>query len=406
MKHSKPLTLWALGALLLVLSYLLVSTASDQSRWENPLSLFGTRDFIAFWGGIQVIARGKNPYQAEEVLKVQQEVYPNYTEAQVFLNPPFAIPLFYPLLRWSFSVSYLLWMLVNVSALFGSVFILLKAMDAGRRTRIFSFVGTLLFLPALYCLWMGQLSILMLYFFMIGWNFWQKKRFLLSGAFFALLGLKPHLVLVVGMAFVVETLRHRRFSAALGFLSTLVFLALSAELLLPNAFQRWRAMDFDPLLYRTSSLSTFIRLVLLDVDGSAAFWPIPVVALLAMTVVAFWQIRFQPRLRWDGALSGYMVLSLLCAPYVWFYDYVLLLPVQTVMLCWASSGKSGQIDREELRGIYSMLFIYLVLMCSSFITKSLEAYIVFPLLMGLFWQGKRKRSVVAGENNSKESGSS
>jgi hypothetical protein len=78
----------------------------------------GSRDSIAYWSAVQAFIRGENPYDLNTLITIQRSGVPNLESPQLFLNPPWAIPLLLPLFRWNFATSALLLLASNISITF------------------------------------------------------------------------------------------------------------------------------------------------------------------------------------------------------------------------------------------------------------------------------------------------
>ena len=87
-----------------------------------PGPVQGMRDFVAFWATGQLLAHHANPYDAAALLQLERAAgFPSHYDVMYMLNPPWNLPLVYPLGFLNASNASILWSLIEVGCFAGSV---------------------------------------------------------------------------------------------------------------------------------------------------------------------------------------------------------------------------------------------------------------------------------------------
>jgi hypothetical protein len=115
---------------------------------------FGGRHYVAYWSAFQVLRQGGNPYDPRTIFAAQRHLRPDAEDAQLFLYPPWMLIILAPLLSLNFTLSYHLWLALNL--LFTISIVVLTRNCIPRLCRIFLCLAHRLFLYAPVgcdCLW-------------------------------------------------------------------------------------------------------------------------------------------------------------------------------------------------------------------------------------------------------------
>src|ERR1700735_1903963 len=82
----------------------------------------GTRDFITYWASSQQLIHHSNPYDEDNLLQLEDSAgFPPGMPFMVMRNPPFALPLIFPLGFFSEKAAAGLWSLLLLGSLVASV---------------------------------------------------------------------------------------------------------------------------------------------------------------------------------------------------------------------------------------------------------------------------------------------
>jgi len=302
---------WLSSAATLVL-FLMVHVSSQMG---------GNRDFVVYWATGRQLVQHHNPYDRvalallEHAAGLPQKYSVGYTR-----NPPWALPLVYPLGFLSLRAAAILASLVLIAALVASVRILLRIYGVGN---VIVQALAYLFAPALICLVWGQTSLLVLLGLALFLRFHTERPFV-AGAALWLCMLKPHLLLplaVVLLAWIVITRNYRILAGAA---AALIASAALTLLLDPQAFTQYAQMmsssgyERDPI----PAISVLLRTRLTPNFMPLQFVPVAVATVWA--IVYFWRRRRT----WEWPRDGNLLLlvSLVASPYAYLNDHLIALP--------------------------------------------------------------------------------
>jgi hypothetical protein len=283
--------------------------------------VLGSRDFVVYWATGQQLAHHANPYDGAALLRIERAAgLPKENGAMFMRNPPTALPLAYPLGFLGLRTASMLWSLLLLACLAGSVRILWVMHGRPKNRRVLLGYS---FGPALICLINGQASLFVLLGLVLFLRLHRARPFL-AGVSLWLCALKPHLFLpfgVVLLAWIAVTRSYRLLAGA----SVAIAASCAATYAIdPHSWAEYLQMartsgmqsDFIPCL------SFYLRLWI----NPNAMW----LQYLPAVLGCIWALYyFWPRRRaWDWMNQGspLMLVSILAAPYSWLYDQVLVIP--------------------------------------------------------------------------------
>lgn len=370
-------------ALLLFLSAMVVGHRSGMQSFngvvEQVAAAYAQRDFAQYYAASQIARHGGDPYAPEGVLAVQRAVGYTGQYPVMMWNPPWLILLLSPFfLDWSFGAAALLWIVFNVAAMLIVVSLIL---DLARRppgahgkqaesvSRIVPpppllIAAALTFYPWLDNLRSGQLGTFLLLFAVIGIWCFANRRDVLCGAAWAVLSVKAHLFLPFFAALAVIILSARRWRIALSALLTTGLLVLLADIFYPTLSGRWlssliHTADVTKVIsvfeWRSETFVAWLRGIVYDLTGERAdslmLW-LPLVVVGATLFITSFKLRHFPH--W-GPLLMLLAISVVAAPYGWFSDYTLVLPLQIVLVDRLSTAGSARLNPTALLPIIVQL---------------------------------------------------
>jgi hypothetical protein len=279
----------------------------------------GGKDFIEYWAAAQGLVHG-NPYDHDFILGIQRAAGFTPARPEYWYSPPPAFLLALPLGYVSAHTGLVLWTIFHFSCLSLSLWLLWRL--HGRPDSLLHLFGYL-FAPAVICLGAGQISIYFLLGVTLFLTFHRSRLFLAGMALFPCI-LKPHLFLPFALVLLLWIVSRKAYWIAAGFLATVAAgggLALAYD---PHIWSHYTGMmKTEGMLNEyIATLSVSLRFV---VDRHAAWIQfIPAWAACGWAVWYFWTRRT----RWNWMDQGLLVLlvSVMCAPYGWFFDESVLLP--------------------------------------------------------------------------------
>jgi hypothetical protein len=235
-------------------------------------------------------------------------------------NPPWTLPLVFPLGYFSLQIGSALWSLFMVACLVASVYLLwaMHGRPKGKRQLLGYTFG-----PAFICLITGQITVLALLGLVLFLR-WNRSRPFMAGMALWLCALKPHLFLPFGVVLLIWIFVARTYRLMAG---AAFALAASCGLIVaidPMAFAQYSrmvrtsGMDRDYIPCLSTLLRTWI--------SPNTLW----IVFVPPAVACVWAIcYFWPRRRtWDWSRDGspLMLVSVMMAPYTWLFDQVLVIP--------------------------------------------------------------------------------
>lgn len=297
-------------------------TAAALFLCAVPLAghMAGSRDFVSYWATGQQLVHHANPYDRASVSQMEHAAGLDAGAVLIMRNPPWALPLAWPLGFLGLRVAALLWSLMLAGCLVVSVEIVRRLHGSPGNTIHWLGLG---FTPALICLTMGQTALLALLGLALFLRFY-KERPLAAGVALWLCALKPHLFLPFGVALLAWVVYARAWKLLAGAGTALAASSALAFAIAPHAWPDYAQMLRSPLVNSEyiPCLADALRHWL---------WPqitwtqyVPAAAECVWALVYFWRRRA----RWDWVKNSgpLMLVSLLFAPYVWLYDQCLAIP--------------------------------------------------------------------------------
>ena len=301
------------AGVLLTVSICFLAYTTSKERIAN-------RDFIEYWAAGQQLIHGENPYAAHSILAIERSVGWHGLAPIIMFNPPSGLLLTLPLGIVSPKTGYLLWSLFALGSWLGSIHMLWNM--NGRPNNDLHFIGYF-YAPALACFVLGQMA----EFVLLGLTlflYFHRTRPSLAGVALVLCALKPHLFLPFGAVLLVWTVAHRAYRLLSGAAIALAISCVVPLILDPSIYSQYAAMA------RTSRVKTLIIPTLSELLRVAvnpnAFW-LQFLPAFAGCLWAIWYFR-RHRTVWDWRTHGplLMLVSVVVAPYAWYFDGTVLLP--------------------------------------------------------------------------------
>ena len=283
-------------------------------------SLAGSRDFVSYWAtGRQLIAHA-DPYDRQAVAAVEHAAGLNVKAVLIMRNPPWALPLAYPLGYLPLRIAGVLWSLLLLACLLVSVR-MARELYGSPPNRIHWLAWA--FTPAIICITMGQTALFALLGLVLFLRLHQRRPFA-AGAALWLCALKPHLFLPFATALLAWIVVSRGYKLLAGGAAALALSSAAAFLIDPHAWRDYIRLMRSPAVENEfiPCLASAIRQWLAPQDPWLQYVP----AMLACAWALGYYWRRRARWDWTTGASPLMLVSLLAAPYCWFYDQCLAIP--------------------------------------------------------------------------------
>ena len=281
----------------------------------------GKRDFVEYWASGQQLRHHANPYDGAAILPMERAVgLPTDIPAMVMGNAPSALLLVFPLGFVSAQFGELLWVLFLFACLIVSVR-MVWAMHGSPPNKLHYLGYT--FAPALMCLGVGQVSLLILLGYVLFLRLHKSSPFL-AGASLWFCALKPQLFLPFGVVLLAWIVVSKSYRIFVGAISAFAVTTLIAYLLDPRAWAQYHTMmvasRYDKIPIPCLSI------VLRRVISPGTMW----LQYLPAAVGCIWAFAWfrKHRDHWDWIEHGspLILVSVLVAPYTWLIDQAILVP--------------------------------------------------------------------------------
>jgi len=341
-----------------------------------PVALFtkiGGEDLLALWSGTTTWLQGGNPYSAEDLQIAQRAVGWSREEVQIFLNPPWGLGLLAPLGVMGFDVarcfviflSALCFLVIPglVQDLFGGT------LPRSPRRALLAWLST----PALHCLLLGQLSLILTASLLLSLRFSIRQQPWRASALLVPLALKPQLFLIVGL---VLALKQPRMLFRAFLLAVIVTAAVTAYS--PGIFNEWLEQEFSPLQWQTSTLVTMVRLWLQGASNVPPTWPVFIVPAIGVILCCTWMHLTRRTSNTTLHLVSGLLFSLAFAPYAYLYDYTLLMIPHVLFVL-------GLPNRAAGTALLLSIAVQLSSILAAAMNTSLEIFWYVPLAYLFIW---------------------
>jgi hypothetical protein len=283
-------------------------------------NLAGARDFVSYWAtGRQLVHHG-NPYDHDAIAALEHSAGLNVGAVLIMRNPPWALPLALPLGFLPLRVAAILWSFPLLACLLLSVR-MLRELHGSPPNRIHWLAFA--FTPAIICLTMGQTTLFALLGLVLFLRFHARRPYF-AGASLWLCALKPHLFLPFAVVLLAWIVVSRSYKILAGAAAALAVSSAIAFFIDPSAWA-----DYATLMRSPSVTHDFIPCIAVAMRlwiNPRATWLqyLPAALACAWALVYYWRRR--GAWDWITCASPLMLVSLVAAPYCWFYDQCLAIP--------------------------------------------------------------------------------
>ena len=277
------------------------------------------RDFVEYWASARQLVQHSNPYDPRAVGEL--ELSAGSGTQILMLNPPWTLPLIYPLGFLKLAWAALLWNLLLVASALISVRIL-HIMHGSPPNRIHWL--SIAFTPLVLGLVMGQLTILVLLGVVLFLRF-HRSRPMSSGAALWLCLLKPHLLLPFAAALLAWVVVTRSYKVIAGAVASLLLTSAAAYLIDPHAWPQYLQMTANAPAVHSAMIPCLADALRHWIDPKANWLRfLPAAAACVWAPVYYWQHRSS----WQWYVNGSLLIlvSLVVTPYGWLFDQSCALP--------------------------------------------------------------------------------
>jgi hypothetical protein len=333
-----------------------------------------SNDFIEYWSAGKLLAHGDNPYSGPMILAIEKSRGFTPNDPLIMLNPPWALPMVFPLGFLPVIPALVLWILACTAAILISMVLL----EIPVQSRMIAF----LFTPILGTYMMQQSSPFLLLGLALFLRFHDRRPFA-AGAALTLMAFKPHLFLIFWVVLLADCLYRRRFRLMAGFAASLIATSAAVTLWMPHVWQDYltlvRGTTLDQNFYPT--IPTLLRAII----NVHMVWIATVPSCIALVWGAVYYWRRRAAWDWNQDAMPVLLLTVLTSPYSWISDQVVLLPPVARALSTQRGTKPRKYSMELLIAINFTALVWLNL--------SFRTLVWLPLALSLWYWYARTGSV-------------
>ena len=320
-KQATPGLYKALSILLLFTLFILVG------------SFGGRRDLHYFECAAPVFYGGSNLYDSSEYFScIFPKGVPSDSQSYVFPYPPQIFIVLAPIFLLPQGLQTPMF-IISAALAATAAFVILNATFGTngelRRSRV-AVLAWSTFTPLLVTLAMGQLSafsLLMISLFILSTTQQSSRSAIVQGVCLGVFVAKPQLVWLLALGWIVVGARQHRRAFIAGMCASALSITLLTVALYPASVHQFLSKDFSNLfLFSAPTISSHL----------ASFIPLPKTVLAAMTGAIVLVLVLTSRVRRLSLPTQASVLvaaSVLATPYLWSYDFTLLLPLVVATIC-------------------------------------------------------------------------
>jgi hypothetical protein len=293
---------------ILVLLALFVSSFPYPAGWDFRNNL---------WAPSYLLLQGQSPYNISVIYELGTAIW-----------MPVVIGVFWPLGFLPLQQASNLWWAINLVALIAIVWISSSQKQPPKLLFVVTLMMAFIFPPTISHFSLGQITILVCLAVLVLANFDRKLHPLMIGILIAVFLSKPQLAIFILPGYLLAYLRENGFSQVFKIIFYTILGIGITSLPLFAIYPQW-IPDFvgnllgNPTWAHPSSL--FILRAAFNNFGTVLWW----LLLLAAFGVNLWLWAKLPK--WEAVVWS-LALTTLITPYVWSWDFVLLIPLLTSYL--------------------------------------------------------------------------
>jgi hypothetical protein len=289
-----------------------------------------------FWLAGRMILDGINPYDSQQWIDLHLSAGATWIPNNIFPYPLAMTYLLAPIAFLPVKTAYVLWSFLEQLSIALSIFLLVNKWEKNSHKIFASFllIGAVLFYPTSLGIANSAVSGFLILFLVLGINSHEKNSAFVGGALIGVLLFKPTLGLTFCGVIGLWALLRRDWSiiGGMGFTAVLIFivslwgdphwvskfLAAGGEHL-QNTFQR------QPTVWNLSN-------VLCESNRVCALGSTALIFLFSIAITFYFVLRNNAKLDIVKVSCFAIVLTMILAPYIWPYEYILLI-IPIVIIC-------------------------------------------------------------------------
>ncbi len=308
------------------------------SRMGSLIIPFG--DSIQYWAAGKLMLNGGNPYSAEQVSELKQQVgtYHEFppNAPSMMLYPPWAIPFMLPFGIFSFPISRLMWLIFHIIIILICINLIWRIYRGSPKLKYLAYLISIGFAPTIFVLVIGHFTTLPL-LGLVGFLFFiqntHRNRWseVAAGFCAAIVLIKPQLLYLFLFALLLWTLEKRKWSVIIGGIGFILIFSLISMIFNPIVIsQYWETLSkYSMGAWATPTIGMGLRTIF----RIEMVWLLFVPSVIGVIWYLFLWRKDRKSWDWVEQLPLIILVSYVTSPFMWTYDMVvLLLPVLAVTI--------------------------------------------------------------------------
>lgn len=302
------------------------SSSSDHSA---------ARDFMEYWAASRLLVSGGNPYSPEALFSLQQPAGWGGAAPVIMWNPPWTLLFTLPFGLFSYTTGQFCWLLAHVSLILISVQQLWSIYGNTTAPSRLPWLLALTYVPAVFVLIIGQISAVILAGLTAFLYFERKQKWFAMGASAAVLSVKPHLLYLFWIVFVLWIWKNRQWrvisgTALIGLSAALIPLLLDRQIYF-QYFALYTIPDIPrPLDWLTPTFRSAVRVFI----GPGHAWLEFAPSVVAVAWVLYYWHQYKHGWQWREQLPLIVLVSVVSSFFAWTYDQVAFFPAIIEAAIW------------------------------------------------------------------------
>lgn len=292
---------------------LILLSAVGGVIWLVVTAQASTWDFrYNLWAPTHLLLRGKSPYDLRPLYEAGNAVW-----------LPMVIGAFLPLGALPLPQASMLWLLANIGAAVGTVWIVAEAKRPSPLVLALALTAIGLYPRTLAHMRLGQFSLLAVLLYLVSALLLQRRRWGWAALAAAVALAKPQLGVLALLGLMVSAYRRQQWRGVFRFGTAVALWCVALTLPLFLLHPAW-IPDFLQALRQNPDWvqpSLFSMLPLWFGPAGLIGWGLLFLLALILNVWLWWKRPFLEAMCWSLALTP------LVSPYIWSWDFVLLLPL-------------------------------------------------------------------------------
>ena len=295
---------------------------------------FRANDYTRYWLSSLVLLSGGDPYNSTGVLPAQEEKDLSLEQSCITYNPPWTLPLLVPFGLISRPAGQMLWLLIQISAILLCASYIWRQYGGKKQHQWLAWLISFTFGPVVAAVVLqGQITPIIL-LGLVGFIFFhdRQNKGWLAGISLVLASIKPQLLTLFFIAFILWALFNKQWSPLIGLASITLLLHLLIFVMDPHIYSQYFQClrEKGPAVWANPSLGNYLRLLFKSSNFLLQFLP---QVLGVIWVVLHW-IRHRHAWLWVNELPLILFVSTISSTYIWTYDMVILLLPVLLAFIW------------------------------------------------------------------------